>query len=79
MRFYWGEPTEQMTSEDQARWSEVFKDVTFACTEPGCGSEDTVEAAELVPAGTHHMVTCHRGHTTVGQPPARYRRPQPTS
>lgn len=74
MRFYWGPPTDRMTLEDQQRWSEVFADVTFACSE--CGSENTTEAEPLVPAGTHHMVTCEHGHTTVGRPPARFRRPQ---
>ena len=64
-----------MTLADQAKWTATFENVTFACTEPGCGSEDTTEADQLVPAGTHHMVTCAAGHTTVGIPPARFRQP----
>jgi hypothetical protein len=74
MRFDWQPPTDRLTAEDQRRWSEVFADVTFACSE--CDSEETTETDQRVPAGTHHMVRCPAGHVTVGIPPARFRRPQ---
>lgn len=71
MRFDWPEPTDQLTAEDQKRWSEVFANVTFCCSD--CGSEDTTETEQRVPAGTHAMVRCEQGHVTVGRPPARFR------
>ena len=75
MRFYFGEPTERLTADDQERWRETFRDVTFACGEADCGSENTQEVDELVPAGTMHKVMCEHGHVTVGRPPARFRHP----
>lgn len=72
MRFYWSEPTDALTLDDQRLWSDTFADVTFACSE--CASELTVEVDELVPAGTHHQVRCEHGHVTAGMPPARFRR-----
>lgn len=75
MRFYFGEPTDTLTREDQVRWMETFDGVTFACGDTSCRSENTSEVDELVPAGTMHKVRCEAGHVTVGLPPARFRAP----
>jgi hypothetical protein len=74
MRFYFGEPTDTLTLEDQFRWMETFDGVTFACGDTSCRSENTAEVDELVPAGTMHRVKCENGHVTVGLPPARFTR-----
>jgi len=72
MRFYFAE-SDTMTADDIARWTDTFADVVFACGE--CGSEQTTESDQLVPAGTMHAVRCEHGHVSVGLPPARFRQP----
>ena len=69
MRFY-----ETPDSPDMTKWRAAFGDVVFACQE--CGSEQTIETDQLVPARTMNLVRCEQGHTTIGVPPARYRGPE---
>ncbi|RTL65867.1 MAG: hypothetical protein EKK42_20185 [Pseudonocardiaceae bacterium] len=66
MRLYLTE-SPKLSADDIARFTSLWSGVVFDCGE--CGSADTVEVDELVPAGTMHKVRCERGHVSVGTPP----------